>query len=245
MEPKYKRILIKLSGEALAGDKGVGIDLATVQAIAKEIAEVHDSGVEIALVIGGGNLWRGEPAAATGMDRVQADYTGMLGTVMNALVMADSLQQYGVDTRVQTAIPMQNVAEPYIRGRALRHLEKGRIVIFGSGIGSPYFSTDTTAALRAAEIEAEAILMAKNGVDGVYNADPKKDANAVKFDELTHVEVIKRGLKIMDATASTLSMDNDIDLVVFNMNEPGNIKRVVFGEAIGTTVSNKADHHNH
>lgn len=245
MEPKYKRILIKLSGEALAGDKGVGIDLATVQAIAKEIAEVHDSGVEIALVIGGGNLWRGEPAAAAGMDRVQADYTGMLGTVMNALVMADSLQQYGVDTRVQTAIPMQNVAESYIRGRALRHLEKGRIVIFGAGIGSPYFSTDTTAALRAAEIEAEAILMAKNGVDGVYNADPKKDANAVKFDELTHVEVIKRGLKIMDATASTLSMDNDIDLVVFNMNEPGNIKRVVFGEAIGTTVSNKADHHNH
>ena len=245
MEPKYKRILIKLSGEALAGDKGVGIDLATVQAIAKEIAEVHDSGVEIALVIGGGNLWRGEPAAAAGMDRVQADYTGMLGTVMNDLVMADSLQQYGVDTRVQTAIPMQNVAEPYIRGRALRHLEKGRIVIFGSGIGSPYFSTDTTAALRAAEIEAEAILMAKNGVDGVYNADPKKDANAVKFDELTHVEVIKRGLKIMDATASTLSMDNDIDLVVFNMNEPGNIKRVIFGEAIGTTVSNKADHHNH
>ena len=241
MEPKYKRILIKLSGEALAGEKGVGIDLTTVQTIAKEIAEVHSSGVEIALVIGGGNLWRGEPAAAAGMDRVQADYTGMLGTVMNALVMADSLQQYGVDTRVQTAIPMQNVAEPYIRGRALRHLEKGRIVIFGAGIGSPYFSTDTTAALRAAEIEAEAILMAKNGVDGVYNADPKKDANAVKFDELTHGEVIQRGLKIMDATASTLSMDNDIDLVVFNMNESGNIKRVVFGEQIGTTVSNNVE----
>ncbi|PHV55843.1 UMP kinase [Streptococcus macedonicus] len=243
MEPKYKRILIKLSGEALAGEKGLGIDLTTVQTIAKEIAEVHSSGVEIALVIGGGNLWRGEPAAAAGMDRVQADYTGMLGTVMNALVMTDSLQQYGVDTRVQTAIPMQNVAEPYIRGRALRHLEKGRIVIFGAGIGSPYFSTDTTAALRAAEIEAEAILMAKNGVDGVYDADPKKDANAVKFDELTHGEVIQRGLKIMDATASTLSMDNDIDLVVFNMNEAGNIKRVVFGEAIGTTVSSKAEHH--
>ena len=171
-------------------------------------------------------------------DRVQADYTGMLGTVMNALVMADSLKQLGVDTRVQTAIAMQSVAEPYIRGRALRHLEKGRIVIFGAGIGSPYFSTDTTAALRAAEIEADAILMAKNGVDGVYNADPKKDANAVKFNELTHREVISRGLKIMDATASTLSMDNDIDLVVFNMNEPGNIKRVVFGEPIGTTVSN-------
>lgn len=241
MKPKYQRILIKLSGEALAGDKGVGIDLPTVQKIAKEIAEVHASGVQIALVIGGGNLWRGEPAAEAGMDRVQADYTGMLGTVMNALVMTDSLQQYGVDTRVQTAIPMQNVAEPYIRGRALRHLEKERIVIFGAGIGSPYFSTDTTAALRAAEIEADAILMAKNGVDGVYNADPKKDANAVKFDELTHVEVIKRGLKIMDATASTISMDNDIDLVVFNMNEQGNIKRVVFGENIGTTVSNKAD----
>lgn len=243
MEPKYKRILIKLSGEALAGEKGVGIDIKTVKTIAKEIAEVHSSGVEIALVIGGGNLWRGEPAAAAGMDRVQADYTGMLGTVMNALVMADSLQQNGVDTRVQTSISMQNVAEPYIRGRALRHLEKGRIVIFAAGIGSPYFSTDTTAALRAAEIDAEAILMAKNGVDGVYNADPKKDANAVKFDELTHGEVIKRGLKIMDATASTLSMDNDIDLVVFNMNQAGNIKRVVFGEAIGTTVSNKAEHH--
>ncbi|HGD6688081.1 TPA: UMP kinase [Streptococcus agalactiae] len=240
MEPKYQRILIKLSGEALAGDRGVGIDIPTVQSIAKEIAEVHNSGVQIALVIGGGNLWRGEPAAEAGMDRVQADYTGMLGTVMNALVMADSLQQYGVDTRVQTAIPMQTVAEPYVRGRALRHLEKNRIVVFGAGIGSPYFSTDTTAALRAAEIEAEAILMAKNGVDGVYNADPKKDANAVKFDELTHVEVIKRGLKIMDATASTISMDNDIDLVVFNMNETGNIKRVVLGEQIGTTVSNKA-----
>lgn len=240
MEPKYQRILIKLSGEALAGDKGVGIDIPTVQSIAKEIAEVHNSGVQIALVIGGGNLWRGEPAAEAGMDRVQADYTGMLGTVMNALVMADSLQQYGVDTRIQTAIPMQTVAEPYVRGRALRHLEKNRIVVFGAGIGSPYFSTDTTAALRAAEIEAEAILMAKNGVDGVYNADPKKDANAVKFDELTHVEVIKRGLKIMDATASTISMDNDIDLVVFNMNETGNIKRVVLGEQIGTTVSNKA-----
>ncbi|HGA1194784.1 TPA: UMP kinase [Streptococcus suis] len=241
MKPKYERILIKLSGEALAGERGVGVDLKTVQEMAKEIQEVAESGIQIALVIGGGNLWRGEPAAEAGMDRVQADYTGMLGTVMNALVMADSLKQLGVDTRVQTAIAMQSVAEPYIRGRALRHLEKGRIVIFGAGIGSPYFSTDTTAALRAAEIEADAILMAKNGVDGVYNADPKKDANAVKFNELTHREVISRGLKIMDATASTLSMDNDIDLVVFNMNEPGNIKRVVFGEPIGTTVSNSSE----
>ncbi|MER0122359.1 UMP kinase [Streptococcus sp. ZJ93] len=241
MKPKYERILIKLSGEALAGERGVGIDIPTVQKMAQEIQEVAASGVQIALVIGGGNLWRGEPAAEAGMDRVQADYTGMLGTVMNALVMADALQQFGVDTRVQTAIAMQSVAEPYIRGRALRHLEKGRIVIFGAGIGSPYFSTDTTAALRAAEIQADAILMAKNGVDGVYNADPKKDANAVKFNELTHREVISRGLKIMDATASTLSMDNDIDLVVFNMNEPGNIKRVVFGEPIGTTVSNNKE----
>ncbi|ESV53716.1 uridylate kinase [Streptococcus agalactiae LMG 14747] len=239
VQPKYKRVLIKLSGEALAGERGVGIDIKTVQEMAKEIAEVHASGIEIALVIGGGNLWRGEPAAEAGMDRVQADYTGMLGTVMNALVMADSLQQERVDTRVQTAIAMHNVAEPYIRGRALRHLEKNRVVIFGAGIGSPYFSTDTTAALRAAEIEADAILMAKNGVDGVYNDDPRKNADAVKFDELTHGEVIKRGLKIMDATASAISMDNDIDLVVFNMNEPGNIKRVVLGEPIGTTVSNK------
>ncbi|KXT76024.1 Uridylate kinase [Streptococcus sp. DD12] len=239
VEAKYKRILIKLSGEALAGERGVGIDLPTVQAVAREIKEVHDFGVEIALVIGGGNLWRGEPASQAGMDRVQADYTGMLGTVMNALVMADSLKQIGVDTRVQTAINMQQVAEPYVRGRALRHLEKGRIVIFAAGVGSPYFSTDTTSALRAAEIDADAILMAKNGVDGVYNDDPRKNADAFKFDELTHMEVLKRGLKIMDSTASSLSMDNDIDLVVFNLNQPGNIKRVVLGEQIGTTVTNK------
>ncbi|MGE9835027.1 UMP kinase [Streptococcus orisratti] len=238
VEPKYKRVLIKLSGEALAGSKGVGIDIPTVQEIAAEIKDVKDSGVQIALVIGGGNLWRGEPAAAAGMDRVQADYTGMLGTVMNALVMADALQREGVDTRVQTAIPMNQVAEPYVRGRALRHLEKDRIVIFAAGVGSPYFSTDTTSALRAAEIEADAILMGKNGVDGVYNDDPRKNADAYKFDELTHMEVLKRGLKIMDSTASSLSMDNDIDLVVFNLNEPGNIKRVVLGEHIGTTVTN-------
>ena len=238
VEPKYKRVLIKLSGEALAGSKGVGIDIPTVQEIAAEIKDVKDSGVQIALVIGGGNLWRGEPAAAAGMDRVQADYTGMLGTVMNALVMADALQREGIDTRVQTAIPLNQVAEPYVRGRALRHLEKNRIVIFAAGVGSPYFSTDTTSALRAAEIEADAILMGKNGVDGVYNDDPRKNADAYKFDELTHMEVLKRGLKIMDSTASSLSMDNDIDLVVFNLNEPGNIKRVVLGEHIGTTVTN-------
>lgn len=244
VKPKYNRVLIKLSGEALAGERGVGIDILTVQKMAAEIAEVQAAGVQIALVIGGGNLWRGEPAAAAGMDRVQADYTGMLGTVMNALVMADSLQQVGVDTRVQTAIPMNQVAEPFVRGRALRHLEKGRIVIFGAGTGSPYFSTDTTAALRAAEIEAEAILMAKNGVDGVYNSDPRKNADAIKFDELTHRDLLNKGLAVMDSTASSLSMDNDIDLVVFNMNEPGNIRRVVFGEQIGTTVSNNTQKEN-
>ena len=191
-----------------------------------------------------GSFGESTPHDMTPQDTIQRPRTMYGVTKVTTELLSDYYHnKYGVDTRVQTAIPMQNVAEPYIRGRALRHLEKGRIVIFGAGIGSPYFSTDTTAALRAAEIEAEAILMAKNGVDGVYNADPKKDANAVKFDELTHGEVIQRGLKIMDATASTLSMDNDIDLVVFNMNEAGNIKRVVFGESIGTTVSNKAEHH--
>ena len=236
-EPKYKRVLIKLSGEALAGERGVGIDLPTVQAMAKEIAEVADSGIQIALVIGGGNLWRGEPAAEAGMDRVQADYTGMLGTTMNALVMADSLKQLGVDTRVQTAIDMKSVAEPYIRGRALRHLEKDRIVIFGAGIGSPYFSTDTTAALRAAEIEADAILMAKNGVDGVYSADPKLDESAVKFDEISYSDVLAKDLKVMDQTAITLCKDNDIDLCVFNMQEDGNIAKACDGQKIGTTIS--------
>ena len=236
-EPKYKRVLIKLSGEALAGERGVGIDLPTVQAMAKEIAEVADSGIQIALVIGGGNLWRGEPAAEAGMDRVQADYTGMLGTTMNALVMADSLKQLGVDTRVQTAIDMKSVAEPYIRGRALRHLEKGRIVIFSAGTGSPYFTTDTTAALRAAEIHADVILMAKNGVDGVYSADPKLDPNAVKFDKLTYLDVLNKDLKIMDQTAITLCKDNNIDLSVFNMQKEGNIALACKQEVAGTIIS--------
>ena len=239
VEPKYKRVLIKLSGEALAGERGVGIDLPTVQAMAKEIAEVADSGIQIALVIGGGNLWRGEPAAEAGMDRVQADYTGMLGTTMNALVMADSLKQLGVDTRVQTAIDMKSVAEPYIRGRALRHLEKGRIVIFAAGIGSPYFSTDTTAALRASEINADVILMAKNGVDGVYDSDPKKNPNAKKYDTLNYMDVLNEGLQVMDSTAISMCMDNDIDLVVFNMNEPGNIVKAVRREVNGTTITKK------
>ncbi|MGO3499027.1 UMP kinase [Leuconostoc falkenbergense] len=234
---KYKRVLIKLSGEALAGEKGQGIDLAVVSAIAEELKEVHDLGTQIAIVVGGGNLWRGEPASKVGMERSLADYTGMLGTTMNALVLQDALERSGVQTRVQTAITMQQIAEPYIRGRAIRHLEKGRIVIFAAGTGSPYFSTDTTAALRANEINADAILMGKNGVDGIYDSDPNKNADAVKFTELTHLEILQKGLKVMDSTASSLSMDNNMPLVVFNLNTPGNLKRVVLGEPIGTTVT--------
>ncbi|BAX70821.1 uridylate kinase [Leuconostoc suionicum] len=234
---KYKRVLMKLSGEALAGEKGQGIDLETVSSIAEELKDVHDLGTQIAIVVGGGNLWRGEPASKIGMERSRADYTGMLGTTMNALVLQDALERAGVQTRVQTAITMQQIAEPYIRGRAIRHLEKGRIVIFAAGTGSPYFSTDTTAALRANEINADAILMGKNGVDGIYDSDPNKNANAVKFTELTHLDILKKGLKVMDSTASSLSMDNNMPLVVFNLNTPGNLKRVVLGEEIGTTVT--------
>ena len=209
----------------------------TVSEIAQDLKEVHELGTQIAIVVGGGNLWRGEPAAKVGMERSRADYTGMLGTTMNALVLQDALERAGVDTRVQTAITMQQIAEPYIRGRAIRHLEKGRIVIFAAGTGSPYFSTDTTAALRANEINADAILMGKNGVDGIYDSDPNKNKNAVKFEELTHLDILKKGLKVMDATASSLSMDNNMPLVVFNLNTPGNLKRAVLGENIGTTVT--------
>ena len=236
VEPKYKRILIKLSGEALAGERGVGIDIKTVQNMAQEIKEVHELGIEIALVIGGGNLWRGEPAAEAGMDRVQADYTGMLGTVMNALVMADSLQQVGVDTRVQTAIAMQQVAEPYIRGRALRHLEKDRIVIFGAGIGSPYFSTDTGVVLRAIEVEADVILLAK-AIDGVYNADPAKDPTAKKYDEVSIDEVIAKNLQVVDMTASILARDNKMPMWVFGLNEENSIVNTLKGKFNGTKVT--------
>ena len=227
MAIKYKRVVLKLSGEALAGDA------------AEEIKDVHDLGVEIAIVVGGGNMWRGVTGEQLGIERAQADYIGMLGTVMNALALQDTLESLGVPTRVQTAIEMRQVAEPYIRRKAVRHLEKGRIVIFAAGTGSPYFSTDTTAALRASEINADVILMAKNGVDGIYSADPKKDASAIKFETLTHLDIINKGLHVMDSTASTLSMDNDIPLVVFNMNKRGNIKKVVQGENIGTTVEGK------
>lgn len=234
---KYKRVVLKLSGEALAGEAGHGINPPEIRKVAEEIKEVHDLGVEIAIVVGGGNMWRGEAGAAMGMERAQADYIGMLGTVMNALALQDNLESVGVPTRVQTAIEMRQVAEPYIRRKAVRHLEKGRIVIFAAGTGSPYFSTDTTAALRASEINADVILMAKNGVDGVYSADPRQDENAVKYDNLTHLDIINKGLNVMDTTASSLSMDNDIPLVVFNMNKHGNIKKVVDGENIGTTVT--------
>ncbi|MCM0598595.1 UMP kinase [Periweissella fabalis] len=235
-EVKYKRVLMKLSGEALAGDQGRGINPIFVKQVAEEIKEVHDLGVEIAIVVGGGNMWRGEAGAELGMERSQADYIGMLGTVMNALALQDSLENLNVPTRVQTSIEMRQIAEPYIRRKAVRHLEKNRIVIFAAGTGSPYFSTDTTAALRAAEINADAILMAKNGVDGVYSADPRTNPEAEKFDTLTHLDILNKGLQVMDSTASSLSMDTDMPLIVFNFNEQGNIKRVVEGENIGTTV---------
>jgi uridylate kinase len=236
VEIKYKRVLLKLSGEALSGEKGFGIDPVTVKKVAEELKEVSLLGAELAIVVGGGNIWRGVTGEKLGMERAQADYMGMLATIMNGLALQDTLENLGVQTRVQTAIAMQQITEPYIRRRAERHLEKGRVVIFAGGTGSPYFSTDTTSALRAAEIKADVILMAKNGVDGVYDADPKLDAHAIKFESLTHMEVISKGLHVMDTTASSLSMDNHIPLVVFNMNEMGNIKRVILGENIGTTV---------
>ncbi|AEA00984.1 MULTISPECIES: UMP kinase [Aerococcus] len=236
MSTKYKRIVLKLSGEALAGDNNFGIDPKTMKKIAQELKDVYQLGVEIAIVCGGGNIWRGKTGEEIGMERAQADYMGMLATIMNALGLQDALENLEVPTRVQTSIEMRQIAEPYIRRKAVRHLEKDRVVIFAGGTGNPYFSTDTAAALRAAEIEADVILMAKNGVDGVYTADPKVDQNAEKFSELSHTEVITKGLQVMDATASSLSMDNDIPIVVFNLNERGNIRRVVEGEEIGTTV---------
>lgn len=236
MTNKYQRVVLKVSGEALAGETGFGIDPKTMKTIAQELKEVYAMGVQIAVVCGGGNIWRGKTGEEIGMERAQADYMGMLATIMNALGLQDALENQGVPTRVQTSIEMREIAEPYIRRRAIRHLEKNRVVIFAGGTGNPYFSTDTTAALRAAEIEADVILMAKNGVDGVYSADPNIDKEAEKYEELTHTDVITQGLQVMDSTASSLSMDNDIPIVVFNLNEPGNIRRVVAGEHIGTTV---------
>ncbi|MGE8079129.1 UMP kinase [Peribacillus loiseleuriae] len=237
--PKYKRVVLKLSGEALAGAEGFGINPAVIKSIAEQVKEVAELDVEVAVVVGGGNIWRGKIGSEMGMDRANADYMGMLATVMNSLALQDSLEQLGIETRVQTSIEMRQIAEPYIRRRAIRHLEKKRVVIFAAGTGNPYFSTDTTAALRAAEIEAEVILMAKNNVDGVYNADPAKDKNAVKYDQLTYLDVLNEGLEVMDSTASSLCMDNDIPLMVFSIMEKGNIKRVVMGESLGTIVRGK------
>ena len=238
-KPEYKRVILKLSGEAIAGEKGYGIDPATIKDIAEEIKEVHALGVELAIIVGGGNIWRGQTGETMGMERAQADYIGMLATVMNGLALQDGLENVGVPTRVQTAISMAEVAEPYIRRRAIRHLEKGRVVIFTGGTGNPYFSTDTTAALRAAEINADVIMMAKNNVDGVYSADPNVDKTATKYEELTYLDVINKSLNVMDTTASSLSMDNEIPLVVFKLNEKGNIKKVVLGEKIGTNIRGK------
>ena len=233
---KYNRIILKISGEALAGEKGTGIDPTVIKKLAHEIKLVHDMGVQIGVVCGGGNMWRGETGAKLGMERAQADYMGMLATIMNGLALQDGLETAGVPTRLQTSISMRQVAEPYIRRVAISHMEKNRVVIFGGGTGNPYFSTDTTAAFRAAEINADVILMAKNGVDGVYTADPNLDPSAKKFSELTQLDMISKGLQVMDRTASSLSMDTHIPLIVFNVNTPGNIKRVVEGENIGTII---------
>lgn len=240
METKYKRLVLKISGEALAGDLGYGLDQATLSSIAGQIGEVNRMGVEVAIVVGGGNIWRGISGSNQGMDRATADYMGMLATVMNALALQDALEQEGVMTRVQSAIEMRAFAETYIRRRAIRHLEKGRVVIFAAGTGNPYFSTDTTAALRAAEIEAEVILMAKK-VDGVYDSDPKQNADAKKFDHLSYMDIINMELKVMDTTAASLCKDNQIPLVVFDINKPGNILRAVMGEDIGTYLGGNND----
>lgn len=235
-ECKYKRVILKLSGEALAGASGFGLDFNVAKRIALEIKELVDMGVEVGTVVGGGNIWRGR--SGEGMDRTTADYMGMMATCINALALQDSLESLGVDTRVQTAIEMKEIAEPYIRRRAMRHLEKGRVVIFGAGTGNPYFSTDTAAALRAAEIEADVILLAKK-VDGVYDKDPHKYDDAKKYDELSYIEVLEQGLQVMDSTATSLCMDNNIPILVFALDNPENIKRVVLGENIGTIVSKK------
>ncbi len=234
-EVKYRRILLKLSGEALAGDQGFGISPEVITGIAAEIREVVALGVEVALVIGGGNIFRGLAASSKGMDRASADYMGMLATVMNSLAMQDALEKQDVVTRVQSAIDMKQIAEPYIRRRAVRHLEKGRVVIFSAGTGNPYFTTDTAASLRAMEIGAEVILKATK-VDGIYSADPAKDKNAVKINDLTYLEVLQKGLQVMDATATSLCMDNDLPMIIFDLTQRGNIMKVVCGESIGTIV---------
>jgi uridylate kinase len=236
--PGYKRVLLKLSGESFAGRGGFGIDASTVSSLAKQLAEVQGLGVQVTVVVGGGNIFRGSQAAAMGMERARADYMGMLATVINALALQDALGQAGSECRVLSAIWMQEVAEPFIRGRALRHLDKGRIVIFAAGTGNPYFSTDTAASVRALEIGAEAILKGTK-VDGVYDKDPETDPTAVRFSELDYIEVLNRGLKVMDSTAISLCMDNNLPIIVFDLTMDGNIRRVVMGEPVGTKVGMK------
>jgi uridylate kinase len=240
-DPAFKRILLKLSGEALMGSLEYGTDPAQIERISRQVHDVSERGVEVALVVGAGNIYRGLDAAAQGMDRATADYMGMLATVLNALTLQDALEKLGCHTRVLSAMEVTEVAEPYIRRRAIRHLEKGRVVIFGAGTGNPFFTTDTAAALRALEIHAEAILMAKNGVEGVYDADPSESPEASLIPELTHMQAIERGLKVMDSTALSLCMDNDLPIYVFNMANPANVDRIVSGERVGTIVSSKTD----
>lgn len=233
---KYKRIILKLSGESLAGEQGFGINPAVVESLAAQIKEIRRHDIQVAVVVGGGNIWRGLAGSAKGMDRTTADYMGMLATIMNALAVQDALEKMGVDSRVQSAIDMKQVAEPYIRRKAIRHMDKGRVVVFAAGIGNPYFSTDTTAALRAAEIEADVILMGKKNTDGIYDSDPNKNPNAKKFDALDYIEILQRGLAVMDSTATSLCMDNKIPIVVFDIDHHENIVKAALGETIGTTV---------
>jgi uridylate kinase len=236
-EPAFRRVLLKLSGESLMGSLDYGTDPERLKAVAEQIRVVHDRGVEIAIVVGAGNVYRGVTGAAAGMDRASGDYMGMLATLLNALPLQDALEKLGVHVRVQSAITVAEVAEPYIRRRAMRHLEKGRVVIFAAGTGNPFFTTDTAAALRATEIHAEAILMAKNGVDGVYTADPREDPEAQLIPQLTHMDAVQRGLRVMDTTALTLCMENDIPIYVFNMDDERNIDRIVCGDRVGTLVT--------
>ncbi len=236
---KYKRVLLKLSGEAFSGTAGYGIDTPTLTKVAKQIRQVIEMGVGIAIIVGGGNIWRGAKAAEDGMDRVTADYAGMLATVINALALQDTLEKEGVITRTQSAIGISQVAEPYIRRRAIRHLEKGRAVIFAGGTGNPYMTTDTAAALRAIEIEADVLLMTKNNVDGVYSADPRKDRNAKKFVSLTHFEALNMRLEVMDATALSLCLENKLPIIVFDLQAPRSIERAIIGDPIGTLISSE------
>jgi uridylate kinase len=234
--PKYKRVLLKLSGEALMGDREFGIDPVTVENIAQQLKWIVESGIQVGVVVGGGNIWRGAAAEARGMDRATADYAGMLATMINALALQDALEKEGVVTRTQSAIAIQAIAEPYIRRRAIRHLEKGRLVIFASGTGNPYMTTDTAAALRAVEIGADVLLMAKNNVDGVYDSDPLVNAGAKRFDKLSYIDALKMRLEVMDSTALSLCMDNKLPIIVFDLRAPRSLERVVVGELIGTLV---------